>query len=275
MRIAYTFFLFFFLIPANSFAQPNSIFFDRISTENGLVSNTVFCVLKDRDGILWIGTAEGLSRYDGSSFTNYYHHTNDNNSLKNNNVNSLMQDNENRIWIGSHDVVSYLDPYTQKITNIDFPYTVATTPGGVSAMLQSPYDNKIWITTHRGLFIADIKNNKLIPVIDKDSVFVRAGLSDIVFENKNFAWISSRYGLFKFDIEKRTAKLYVPLGRAAIPENKNQNVLTSKAQKNLRCTYLSLNWELGEMQISYSTSCLRNTQKKKMFCGWQRGVWGL
>lgn len=250
MRTAYTFFLFFF-ISANLFAQPNSIFFDRISTDNGLISNRVTSVLKDRDGVLWIGTEDGLSKYNGSSFVNYYH-SNDKNSLKGNAVIRLMQDKEGKIWIGSQDVISYIDPHTDKITNIDFPYRITTSASNVNGIVQSSYDGRIWVATMRGLFTVDQKNNTLIPFVDKDSVLIKWDLTDIVLDGKESAWITCRYGLLKVNLQTKAIRLFVPLGRADIPENKDKNILTSVVEGKDETLWVG-NWGAGLQQFDKRT----------------------
>jgi len=46
----------------------NDIKFDRIGLEQGLSHNTVWCLLQDRKGFMWLGTEDGLNKYDGYSF---------------------------------------------------------------------------------------------------------------------------------------------------------------------------------------------------------------
>ena len=52
-------------------AQPGSIYFDRITTQNGLSHNKVNCIMQDSRGFTWIGTEDGLNRFDGQNFVVY------------------------------------------------------------------------------------------------------------------------------------------------------------------------------------------------------------
>ena len=45
-------------------------YFDHITTSEGLPSNTIHCTMQDKSGFMWIGTRDGLCRYDGNSFRN-------------------------------------------------------------------------------------------------------------------------------------------------------------------------------------------------------------
>ena len=52
-----------------SFAQGDN--FIHLTEDDGLINNTIKCILKDSDGYLWLGTENGLSKYDGTKFINY------------------------------------------------------------------------------------------------------------------------------------------------------------------------------------------------------------
>ena len=60
--------------------------FNTITAEKGLPSNDVRCMIKDRDGFLWLGTSNGLCRFDGSEILVFQHNPIDNNSLCDNDI---------------------------------------------------------------------------------------------------------------------------------------------------------------------------------------------
>ena len=60
------------LVPAQSKAETNSSDFINITYLNGLTTDTVYDICTDQDGYLWIGTATGLSRYNGYSIKNFF-----------------------------------------------------------------------------------------------------------------------------------------------------------------------------------------------------------
>ncbi|HVU16622.1 MAG TPA: two-component regulator propeller domain-containing protein [Candidatus Didemnitutus sp.] len=75
--------------------------FSHLSTEQGLSQANVQAVLKDRDGFIWIGTEEGLNRYDGYRFVVYKHRIGDDTSLTDDVIYSLFEDRAGRFWIGT------------------------------------------------------------------------------------------------------------------------------------------------------------------------------
>jgi len=54
--------------PAFLFAQQQNVRFDHLSTEDGLSNNFCYCTFQDQDGYIWIGTDDGLNRWDGYDF---------------------------------------------------------------------------------------------------------------------------------------------------------------------------------------------------------------
>lgn len=83
-------------------AQGLRINFERISIENGLSQSKVFAILQDHKGFLWVGTQDGLNKYDAYSFTVYKHHIEDSTSLSDNYIWSLFEDREGTLWVGTN-----------------------------------------------------------------------------------------------------------------------------------------------------------------------------
>jgi len=86
--------------------QAQNLRFERISVEHGLSHSTVNCILQDSKGFMWFGTDDGLSRYDGYSFTVYRHDPNDahgmRHSVSHNRVWSLFEDSSGVLWVGTY-----------------------------------------------------------------------------------------------------------------------------------------------------------------------------
>src|SRR5688572_21080402 len=75
--------------------------FTALTTKNGLSSNTVNAILKDRFGLLWFGTDDGLDKFDGTSFKVYRHKPGDSTSLRANEILALHEDKAGNLWIGT------------------------------------------------------------------------------------------------------------------------------------------------------------------------------
>ncbi len=79
------------LLNVIGFPQPN-FQFQRINSELGLSSNTVICINQDSKGFLWIGTFEGLNRYDGYDLKIFKHNPDDSTSIGANSIYSIYED---------------------------------------------------------------------------------------------------------------------------------------------------------------------------------------
>ena len=72
-------------------------------------------MIQDDQGFLWIGTTDGLNRFDGVNFVVYRKQWNDSASLPSNVVNALVEDTAKRIWIGTDEGLCWLDLKTNTI----------------------------------------------------------------------------------------------------------------------------------------------------------------
>ena len=68
--------------------------------DSGLPGNAVFCILQTREGNLWLGTQDGLVRFDGVNFELF--HSQQQLALKIRNVRALYQDSDGGLWVGTH-----------------------------------------------------------------------------------------------------------------------------------------------------------------------------
>ena len=96
-------------------AQPDDYQFVRYSAEKGLSHNQVNCFLKDRQGFVWIGTADGLNRFDGYSFKIFKHIPSDSTTLADQHIIDLFEDPDGYIWINTNQGYNIYDPATESI----------------------------------------------------------------------------------------------------------------------------------------------------------------
>ena len=128
-----------------------AIVFDHLTTENGLSQNGVTTFVQDRQGLIWIGTQEGLNRYDGYEFTNFYHLIEDQNSLSHDQVWSLLTDQTGGIWVGTDAGLDRFNPVTQGFEHIPLKPSVETNAAISVYALAEGSAGVIWVGTNIGL----------------------------------------------------------------------------------------------------------------------------
>lgn len=89
------------LLCCSAFAEP-SLRFERIGLNQGLSQSSVYTMLQDSQGFIWVGTQDGLNRYDGYEFKVFRHQAGDPNSLPDNDVTALLQEDDSHLWVGTN-----------------------------------------------------------------------------------------------------------------------------------------------------------------------------
>ena len=108
------------LISRISYSQNEEIQFENLSVEDGLEQEYVLCILKDSKGFMWLGTEDGLNRYDGKEFKVYKHNPADSNSLSINHVQAIYEDKNGNLWIGTYGGgLDKYEPATEKLLTTD------------------------------------------------------------------------------------------------------------------------------------------------------------
>ena len=75
--------------------------YSSLSVQDGLSGNSINTLFQDSRGFLWIGTQDGLNRYDGYSFEVYRHEIGDQTSISGNSIQCITEDANGDLWIGT------------------------------------------------------------------------------------------------------------------------------------------------------------------------------
>lgn len=194
--------LFLLIIP---FGASSQYIFKSITKEDGLSAKEATCVLQDKEGFIWVGTAEGVSRYDGTRIKvfNKAHKTLA--GLKDEYIMSLSEWETGKIVIGTRkDLVVY-----DKRSGTAVPVAFVNEEGDtlrdmmVTKLLSEP--GHLWIATVSGLFV--YKNGAAVPA---SRIFANAGILNnrtcmrsacIVDSARKGLWIGTSKGLIFLNYE--------------------------------------------------------------------------
>jgi len=92
--------------------------FKKYQVENGLSTNLTTAVIQDSKGFIWIGTRDGLNRFDGNNFKIFRHNTRDSNSLVSSIINCVYEDRNGILWVGTEKGLFKYNPLSENFTHI-------------------------------------------------------------------------------------------------------------------------------------------------------------
>lgn len=173
-----------------------------ITTENGITNNSIRCIYQDSKGFIWLGTMNGLNRYDGNSFVTFHPEAGEKISLADHRIRNLEEDKNGFLWITtSAELHSCYD--LKRECFVDFT--------GCGEHKQ-PYSHRlidrqgnIWLWHNgngcRKVTYADGKFSSVVFKEEKRNL--PSNNITYIFEDENGAiWIGSQQGVFRIEGEK-------------------------------------------------------------------------
>jgi signal transduction histidine kinase/CheY-like chemotaxis protein/ligand-binding sensor domain-containing protein len=202
-------FIFFVFNWLPAFSQAPNLQFAHLMKEQGLSDNTVNCIFQDQRGFMWIGTKDGLNRYDGIKFTSYRNNPNDTSSISDNFIRSIYEDSHHVLWIGtSYGLNKFNDSTNTFIRYKSNERDAASLSNNAIMCIYGDSENKLWFGTYDGLNLFDRKKNTFKRFYNTTND--RAGNQvNCVFEDDshNF-WAGTEKGLTLFDRKSGTFRLF-------------------------------------------------------------------
>src|SRR4026209_1355719 len=100
-------------------AQRFNFSFEQFTTDNGLSHESIISITKDKDGFIWLGTANGLNRFDGISFKVFQNNPNNDQSIPGNYIAGTTLDKKGFLWVATNSGLCRIDTRTLKIDRLD------------------------------------------------------------------------------------------------------------------------------------------------------------
>lgn len=188
------------LLIIHVFGQELPVSFQRYYSKDGLSSNTIYSIYRDSYGFLWLGTEDGLNRYDGKTYKVYRYDANNELGLKANHITTLCEDNKGRIWIGTTGGgLSYYDRRLDKV----FAYEKSPDERWVSTAITSlmqDHKGNIWASSYGNITVVNTENINALPdpSYEKVVTFFNEKFTRFIYKDKDDQmWISSIGTVYK------------------------------------------------------------------------------
>lgn len=193
------FILLVFLSVKTAFSQ-TELRFDIFTQEEGLPNNQIQCIYQDSKGWMWIGTSQGLSRFDSYNFVNFLPNPNDSSSLQGNLVRIITENKNGDLLIGTE--LGGLNIFDREKETFSHPFQgfpeFRYREVSVNDILIDEKGN-YWIATDFNVLIYDTLG-KLIPLVpelaDPDKRLGGNFVRNLKFDHKGKLWIGTNNGVY-------------------------------------------------------------------------------
>lgn len=182
--------------------------FKNITIEDGLSQSTVETIYQDSKGYIWIGTNDGLDRYNGYEFKYYKHDKDNKNSIPNNYIVDIIEDKNGHIWVSTINGLSRIDTNTDEVKN----YSSDKNNGNLS-------DNNLWqilyttegkflVSSINGLNLYDEENDTFNRVLSKENELPSQFIYSVKEDSNGHIWVGTDKGLVELDKSLNLVKSY-------------------------------------------------------------------
>jgi len=94
---------------------------ESLGVEEGLSQGFITSIIQDKRGFIWMGTYDGLNRYDGYTVRRFTTRPFDNGALQSSYITYLFEDNRQLLWVGTHQGLHVFDPLTERFYYLSLP----------------------------------------------------------------------------------------------------------------------------------------------------------
>lgn len=229
---------------------------------DGLSSNTIYCSMQDRHGFIWIGTRDGLCRYDGKNFRTINELAPD--CKASGTIYAVEEDGEGKIWFSSPQGVGFYNPDTGKYTSLGMPGTSNCTS------IVDDRNGSIWMVSDM-LFKYDNKVRGIHAYTFQDHIPV-----EITIDSYGTVWVATDNGaLYAYDQLKDSFKFHpnehfitklqgAEAGKLLIATDKNEVL-------NLDC--VTLKGESVFVSENQNTIlCIQERERGEIWIGTENGL---
>lgn len=175
--------------------------FSRLSIKEGLSQVTGNAILRDRTGYIWIGTQDGLNRYDGHDVRIFRHGRENPQSLGRDFINVLAEDPEGHLWVGTRgNGLDEYDPLSEQFHH----YLQTKKEGDKSAADIRALEivkERVLIGTLQGLFSLDLNTRQIEPIHLTDIPSAPPTIHDLLSFPDGRVLVASSSGLHQLDLE--------------------------------------------------------------------------
>jgi ligand-binding sensor domain-containing protein/signal transduction histidine kinase/CheY-like chemotaxis protein/AraC-like DNA-binding protein len=179
--------------------------FKHVTSNQGLIHNSVFSITQDSEGFMWFGTAKGLSKYDGISFVNYSYSSQDSTSIPKGDVSQLITDFKGNIWLRINGEVALFNKKSENFIVFGKRRKGNFYLSSYINNLSKDQKGFVWISTRTGIYYYDYTNDAFVKYELLPDELKSKHINAIFHDRKGRLWIIQSEKLYRLnDLDKYT-----------------------------------------------------------------------
>ena len=195
------------ILPKNIYAS-KMMNFENLTIDNGLSQATAEAIIQDSDGYIWIGTNDGVNRYNGSEFKVFDANDEDENSIISNYVTALIEDKNKNLWVGTDEGLSKINLNDYSINH--YRYNKKNKDISYYAIIVMYMDDEgnIYMGNNKGVYLYNEKIDDFDKIFGLENGLIDENIYSINKDNDGNLWIGTNQGLHKVDANSNKAYPY-------------------------------------------------------------------
>lgn len=208
--------------------------FSHFTSDNGLSQNSITAMMKDKKGYMWLGTRDGLNKYDGYNITSFNGRFDKQTMMLNKRIIAMKEDKWGYIWVKTYDEIVYrFDPSTEQVIRISLSSGNYINDKIDEIIMVA--SGQIWLTTSdNGCYRIDTNNEThkiTVAHLDKASKVLPHNCVKSVFQDKEQnTWILTNGGLVCVDQRSMSTLYFAQQPFSSYVENANRIIFGGKGK---------------------------------------------
>lgn len=171
--------------------------FKNINSESGLTNNSITKIYRDKKGFVWVGTTNGLNRYNGYDVKTFKQNPTNPNKLNGARIYAIQEDYNGFLWVQTENGYTKFD-YSTETFNLNFKDLLAQRGIQISYLQKVMCGKKTsaYFNDNEGVFLYNHQLKKSIKVLS----LMNNNIISAVFDSQDFLWLTdSKFNIYKID----------------------------------------------------------------------------
>ncbi|MGL5379095.1 ligand-binding sensor domain-containing protein [Clostridium sp.] len=196
------------LPPSKIISAKEQINFKNITIQDGLTQGTVEALFQDSKGYIWLGTNDGLNKYNGYDFKKYSVNEDKENSLINNYILDITEDIDGNIWTATASGLSKIHSDGTSITNYSNDENHGNLSHRNTNCILITKNQQILVGTADGLNIYNKETNNFSRIFEKDNLSSQY-INSLTEDDKGNIWIGTENGINKINLSSGESEQFL------------------------------------------------------------------